>query len=111
MDSTRVWRPVSIDVSTNEYEILKLAIHSVEKTSALYSNQQQPQKRGEERRKNGVLKYIGDIKARLAAAADWSGAPLQLSGKQGGKEGEGADHRAQISVLKGSLTLHNYFVH
>ena len=53
-----------------------------------------------EREKNGVLKYIGDIKARFAAAADWTRV------KQARKEGrKGADHRAQISVLEGPLTL------
>ena len=40
--------------------------------------------REEERReKNGVLKYIGDIKARFAASADWTRV------KQGRKEEKG----------------------
>ena len=42
-----------------------------------------------EREKNGVLKYIGDIKARFAAAADWT------RGKQARKDGGKKRGRSQ----------------
>ena len=51
--------------------------HSVDLSRyiAISSSPRREERRGGRRReKNGVLKYIGDIKARFAAAADWSGA-------------------------------------
>ena len=56
--------------------------------AALYSNQEEEE--------NGVLKYIGDIKARFSAAADWSAAAAIEGRTEQAEKGPIAEHKFRL---------------